>query len=230
VIQERDTGLTLSQSQIAKAMAQPDKDFDEEMDDPRYHQPEVVAGMAIMKERYLRSSNQNIEEALRQYETNYNDPRTRRKRWGGQKRWMGKENEEMRVVRIMHPYTFLRRLQAVGIDARVEEHKNARMWLNNFTRVGRIGINARIAGEAQTVTTLQYPYAPEYSVMRFDEYDVPREEKYRGWRTTLLALIFAEVITEKEATEAFGPAVGPASEFYREQLQINRRIRMGLQI
>lgn len=230
MIKEKATKLAISQDQVRAAMLKPEVDYDTELDDPRYHDPAVVAGLREMRERYIRSSNQNIEEALRQWEMNYNSDHTRRQRWAGQQRWMGKEAEEMRVVRIMHPYKFIQKLRAAGVDARVEEHKNARLWLNDFTRVGRIGVNARIFGEPATITTLQYPFAPEYSVMRFNEYDVPTDEKYRGWRTTLASLIVSQVVTEEEAEKAFGPAVGPASEFYREQLQIHRRVRIGLQI
>lgn len=215
---------------IRRAMNAPEVDYDTELDDPRYHTPEVLAGLRAMRERYVKSSNQNIEEALRQWEMSYSMESTKAQRWDGQKRWMGKENEEMRLVQIMHPYKFLRKLRGAGVDARVEEDKDARIWLNKGTVLGRIGVNARIYGEIRTVTTLQYPYAPEYSIMRFNDYDVPTEERYRGWRTTLLSLIVSEVITEKEAERAFGPAVGPASEFYRQQLQINRKVRMGFHL
>lgn len=220
----------ITRDKIYAAMAKPEVDYDEELDSPLYHDKKIVADMLEMRRNYIRSSNQNIEEALRQYELSYNHESTRRQRWAGQRRWMGKEAEEMRLVRIMHPYKFLAMLRRAGVDARPDEHKNARLWLNSWSKVGRIGLNARVLGEVKTVTTVQYPYGPEYSIMAFNQYDVPTEERYRGWRTALLVLIVAQVITEEEAEKAFGPAVGPASEFYREQLQINRRVKMGLQI
>ena len=95
-------------------------------------------------------------------------------------------------------------------------------------------MNAWVKDEAtgmlieKTVTSLQYPYSQEWSVMRFDQYNVPKKEKYRGWRTALLVLILADVITEKEAHRAFGAGRGPASEFYQMQLQTHRNVRMGL--
>jgi hypothetical protein len=221
----------MSPAQLQAAIAaQAADDYDQELDNPLTRHPEVAQLLREMRHRYLKSSNQNVEMALMQWEMSYNHEGTRRQRWPGQRRWQGKEAEEMRLVQIMHPYKFLRKLREVGVDARVEEHKNARLWLNPFTLVGRIGVNARVCGEAMTVTSLQYPYGPEYSIMRFNDYDVPTEERFRGWRTALLCLIVSEVITQEEAEKAFGPAVGPASEFYREQLQINRRVKMGLQI
>jgi hypothetical protein len=221
---------TMSPAELQAAINKPETSYDEELDSPLYHDKKIVADMLEMRRNTIRSSNQNIEEALRQYELSYNHEGTRRQRWAGQKRWMGKENEEMRLVRIMHPYKFLERLRRAGVDARPEEHKHARIWLNPWSKVGRIGVNARIFGEVRTMTTLQYPYGPEYTIMAFNQYDVPTEERYRGWRTALLVLIVAEVITEEEALKAFGPAIGPASEFYHEQLHINRRVKMGLQL
>jgi hypothetical protein len=111
---------------------------------------------------------------------------------------------------------------------------SARIWLNHGTTRGLVGVNAWVKDEVsgrrveKTVTTLQYPYAQEWSVMRFSDYNVPTKEKFRGWRTTLLNLIVAEVLTEAEAHRAFGNPHGPASEFYQLQLQVQRNIRMGV--
>lgn len=220
----------MTREQIFAHMNKRETSMDDELDNPLIHDPEIAKQLEDMAQRFVKPTDQNVERALAEYEKSYHHEGTRRQRWAGQKRWMGKEAEEMRLVQILHPYTFLRRLRRAGVDARAEEHKNARLWLNAGTVLGRIGINAHVEGAPRFITTIQYPYAPEYSVMRFNQYDVPQEEKFRGWRTTLLCLIVAGLITEKEAERAFGPAVGPASEFYRQQLQINRRVRMGLQI
>lgn len=220
---------TMTPAQLAAALRQPELDYDQELDNPLVHDPAIAADLETMQQRYVESSNQNIEMALEQYELSYNHEGTRRTRWPGQKRWMGKEAEEMRLVRYMHPYRFMRQLRRAGVDARVEDHREARLSLNSWSKVGLIGVNARQFGVLRTITTIQYPYAPEYSIMRFNQYDVPTKEKWRGWRTTLLVLIVAGIVTEDEAMKAFGPALGPASEFYREQLQAHRRVRLGLQ-
>jgi hypothetical protein len=65
--------------------------------------------------------------------------------------------------------------------------------------------------------------------MRFDDWNVPTVEKYRGWRTALLALMIERVITEEEVERAFGPTVlNEASLLYRQQLQFHRKIWKGL--
>lgn len=176
------------------------------------------------------------------------------RRWQGQERWQGRENEEMRVVNILHPHAIFRRLQRAGVDARIEapsyyvwdvDHKTGkpiavkqertegRMWLHDFVVQGRVGISAWVYQKnigkrvRKCVTSLQYPVGPEWSVLRFDEYNVPTVEKYRGWRTALLMLMMEDVITEEEVNRAFPLVLNPASDFYRLQVQEIRRRRQG---
>ena len=177
-------------------------------------------------------------------------------RWKGQERWQGRENIERRVVNIMHPHDVMRKLQRAGVDARIEAPvyyvtmpddktgkpvliKKARafgrIWLGDEAVQGRIGIFGWV-NDARTetrrvklLTSLQYPCGPEWSVMNFNEWDVPTSERYRGWRTALLQMILKDIITEEEVDRAFGPVVlNPASELYRQQLQSHRAIRRGL--
>lgn len=177
-------------------------------------------------------------------------------RWKGQERWQGTENIERRVVNIMHPHDVMRKLQRAGVDARIEapvyyvtmaDDKTGkpvlvkkpravgRIWLGDEAVQGRIGIFGWVK-DAKTetrrvklITSLQYPCGPEWSVMYFNEWNVPTTEQYRGWRTALLQMILTEVITEEEVDKAFGPVVlNPASELYRQQLQSHRAVRKGL--
>jgi hypothetical protein len=177
-------------------------------------------------------------------------------RWKGQERWQGRENIERRVVNIMHPHDVMRKLQRAGVDARIEapvyyvtmpDDKTGkpvlvkkpravgRIWLGDEAVQGRIGIFGWV-NDARTetrrvklLTSLQYPCGPEWSVMNFNEWDVPTSERYRGWRTALLQMILKDIITEEEVDRAFGPVVlNPASELYRQQLQSHRAIRRGL--
>lgn len=78
-----------------------------------------------------------------------------------------------------------------------------------------------LRGKMQAAT-LQYPLGTEWMIMRFDDYGVPVEPKFLGWRTALLSLITLRVITEKEAHAAFPVGSGPAAAWYLQQLQMLR--------
>jgi hypothetical protein len=199
------------------------------------------------------SSQELIEEEQRMFEDNYRAAHAQR--WEGQERWMGKENEEMRLVNILHPHAIFKKLQDAGINCSIEpqvtkvwdiDHKTglavivertraggARFWLHDLVIQDRVGISAWVWRNGERVaaysTYLQYPKSPEWSVMRFNELDVPTCEKYRGWRTALLKMMMDEVITEEEVNKAFGaPVVNAASELYYIQLEELRKTRRGV--
>lgn len=201
-----------------------------------------------------KTTTEEQEGIAERYEFNYDAAAPQR--LPDQSRFMGKENETMRLVNIMHPHTFFRKLQKAGVDARIDgssfdvwlpddksgflikikrERTHGRLWINGNVIHGRVGVSAwvtnKYSGERRVrqVTTLQYPCGPEWSLVHFDEFDVPLGEKYRGWRTALLQLILADVLTEDEAVLAFGPVpLHPVSLYYRQQLQTHRARRMGL--
>lgn len=72
--------------------------------------------------------------------------------------------------------------------------------------------------ELLRVGSLQWPLMTEWMVMRFNEFGVPTEAKYKGWRTALLTMIRTRAITEEEAHTAFPVGSGPAAAWYLEQL------------
>lgn len=227
--------------------------FDWEMHTPAHDDPSI----ALLR-RLENDPHGWVDENLELYEANR--AKSKSQHLPGQDRWEGKEHEEQRLVNIMHPSQVMRRLRQAGVDARDEEHPNARIWLNNWTSHGLVGVNAWVAPQQmdeegyllelsyattqrakdvltenfhacrahrkvrRTITCLQEPYGPEWSIMRFNDYGVATKEKYRGWRTTMLVLIVAEILSEEEVTCAFGPAVGEAGAWYRQQLQIYRQI------
>jgi len=149
-------------------------------------------------------------------------------KWDGQGRWVGKENEDMRVVNIMAPQQFLKKLEAVIGEGRV--------FLNRFAVAKRVALLVPNTAAQRSalwtpdqvgrtdddkflqVGTLQYPCGPEWMVPRFDEYGVIKNAKYLGWRTALLSMIHLQVVTEKEAHKAFPLGDGPAGDWYRQQL------------
>jgi hypothetical protein len=159
-----------------------------------------------------------------------NEMASKPNQWDGQGRWIGRENEDMRIGLILTPFQFLERLERVIGFGRV--------WLNRFAVLNRVALLAPdrsapslilLPGQAERkpdepvqVGTLQWPCGSEWMVMRFDEYGVPTTAKYLGWRTALLSMIQLHVVTEKEAHRAFPLGSGPASSWYRKQLQMMR--------
>ena len=62
---------------------------------------------------------------------------------------------------------------------------------------------------------------PEWSLLRVDSRGLPIKEKYRGWRTVLLACIKGGFITESQCDEVFGKPIGDRSRpWYRELYKI----------
>lgn len=238
------------------------QNWDREWDAPGHHDP----GLALLEQRaYIERielrPQQWVEESLELYELNCRASEAQR--LPDQERWQGEERERARLVNILHPSAILRKLRAAGIDARDQCHPNARIWLNDWSAAGMVGVNAWVrpqelddegyllgmteaSTQAQkdlltynflaaragrlvqrTITSLQEPYGPEWSVMRFNYHGVATKEKYRGWRTAMLALIISDILTEEEVDRAFGPPIGEAGSWYRGQLQAWRQIKLG---
>jgi len=199
---------------------------------------------------YVDTNNQQLmDEESRIFAENY--AARAPNRWKGQERWMGKENEEARLVNILHPHAVFQKLRNAGINCSIEPAvdyvwepddktrlivqkqrnlSNARFWLGDNVIMDRVGIWAWVWQDGvrtvKYVTYLQYPRGPEWSLMRFDEFDVPTSERFRGWRTALLRLIQEGVLTEEEVDRAFGPvSMGDVSLLYREQLEDYRKAR-----
>ena len=191
--------------------------------------PRVQEALAKLEQERdnARSTQEYLEKAQMLHELNA--AAAQANQWDGQDRWVGHDNEEMRIGQILSPQEFMRRLQRVIGEKRI--------FLNSFAVCKRVALLApdpnpaliilpnqvkREDGLVQ-VATLQYPCGSEWMVMRFDEYGVPTTAKYLGWRTALLSLIRQELLTEKEAHKAFPLGDGPAGDWYREQLYFLRQ-------
>lgn len=230
-------------------------DLDRELWAPGHDDPAI----AVLRRAETQSSLW-VEENLELYETNC--LKAKSQHLPDQERWQ-KEHEAARLVNILHPSQIIRKLRAIGVDAREQESPNARIWLNDFSRAGLVGVNAWVRPEEmdeegyllqlaeannqrqkdlltenflacrarrkvqRTLTSLQEPYGPEWSIMRFSDRGVATKEKYRGWRTAMLVLIFAGILTEDEVDRAFGPPIGEAGEFYRGMMRTHRQLKLG---
>lgn len=189
--------------------------------------PRVKEALAKLEreKNTARTSQQMLEKTQMLFELNAKAAQANM--WDGQGRWIGEENEEMRIGHILTPFQFLARLEAVIGKGKV--------FINRFSVVGRVSLLTKDKGqhpviiipgqpeppkegELLQVGTLQYPNSTEWMVMRFDEYGVPTTAKYLGWRTALLSMIQLGVITVAEAHRAFPLGTSPAGDWYRSQL------------
>jgi hypothetical protein len=128
--------------------------------------------------------------------------------------WLSPEeyrNEGDRIGRIMHNVIFLNELRKAGVKC----------WYRQHPQAGKITLIVQKNDlPAEVGCWCQAGYAPELSIMRFDEHGIPLSEKYRGWRTPLLQLILKGYISEKKAVEVFGKVpVTPAFARYNSTLQ-----------
>jgi hypothetical protein len=185
----------------------PWQSYDTDLDPMHDASPGLRAAVAN-KRHHEKTSQQNIEELFRQKEMS-TEMVKQYKFYRQDADELG--NDKLRRGRVMHCLEFLKRLQTI---------KPA--YLSNTVRKGLIGLAVwmpgEFGGEWKYACGVQFGYCHEYSSLHFDQHGLPLNEKWRGWRTVLLRLIHGGFITEQQADEAFGPALGFASRRYREQL------------
>lgn len=131
-----------------------------------------------------------------------------------QYQWVSPEeykNEGDRIGRIMHSCVFIDILRKAGVKC----------WYRTHPQPGKITlIVQRQALDPEVGCWCMIGFAPELSIMRFDDHGIPTAEKYRGWRTCLLQLILKGVVSEKKAEEIFGkPATTEAFQRYNRTLR-----------
>jgi hypothetical protein len=102
--------------------------------------------------------------------------------------------------------------------------KIARIAPSVFPMDGRIEgdislIRRRPSGYVDYIAYTNSGLLPEYSIVVVNEDNLPLHE-LRGWRTVLLRLIKAGVVTEEQVNKEFGlPSDGEISRFWREELK-----------
>ena len=72
--------------------------------------------------------------------------------------------------------------------------------------------------ELLRVASIQWPLTTEWMIMEFTEWGTVCKPKFYGWRTALLTMLRAKVITETQAHKAFPVGTGPAAEWYLQQI------------
>lgn len=151
------------------------------------------------------SSQQTWEEYFRLHEENVE--MRKKYRWEQQDEFKGQ-----REGRRLHMNEFLRLLKCAGLNA----------W---YTEKGGMPKTLGLFVDGKYVCFVQVPIMQEYEEVHFDRYDVPLGCKRRGWRTALLRLIEAGMLTEDKAVEHFGhPASGAVSRRYNHYLKYLRSL------
>lgn len=164
--------------------------------------PALLEAMAEYASRVsdAEATNQTKEELARLKEASANAAK--------EYQWLTPEeyrNEGDRIGHIMHSVVFLNNLRKAGVKC----------WYRDHPQAGKITLIVQREDLPPEVGCwCQVGFAPELSVMRFDEHGIPLAEKYRGWRTCLLQLILKGVIKEKKADEIFGKP-GTTKAFHR---------------
>jgi hypothetical protein len=184
------------------------KSYDEELT-PVETDPALIEAMAEYASRVsdAEASSQTKEELARLKEGAAEQAK--------EYQWLTPEeyrNEGDRVGRIMHSIVFLHKLKQAGVNC----------WYRNHPQAGKVTLIVQMKPgvDPEVGCWCQLGFAPELSVMRFDDHGVPLAEKYRGWRTCLLQLILKGAISEKKANEIFGkPSTTPAFHRYNATLQ-----------
>ena len=180
--------------------------------------PELADQIARYEERMHHKSSQEAEETLARERELSNAV-------AAQYRWVTKEEYgdiEPRIGRIMHSTVFLQKLKNCGFKGWYAEHPMKDRYKLILDKKG-FGLT-----EGEYVCWLQAGFTTEFTVMRFDEHDIPLDERYRGWRTPLLQIQLKGILTEEQVEKEFGKAVGPASKRYNKTLYEfrNRKVKV----
>jgi hypothetical protein len=182
----------------------------------------------------IKSTQQTTELACRLYEEN----RAASKKYRMPNQDVFTSDEE-RIGHILHYQPFIQRLKKI-LPARY----------NDFSRRGMVGLNLLVptikGGHWMYPCAVQVGYMPEYSVMHVDRHDVATNEKYRGWRGTVLLRLITDTycpqcctngqclhpdalrcgyISEEAAHKEFGEPDLYNSSLYRQALQYFRNHR-----
>jgi hypothetical protein len=157
-------------------------------------------------------ASQHQEAAVEMFEDNMNQEAVRECKWLRQD-----ELREFIPGRMMTSGEFLGLLRKIRPDA----------TYNQESILGRRGLCVQnpVRGKYYFVTTVQDGMMIEWTQMRYDEHDIPTNERYHGWRSVLMTLIQKEIITIEESDAVFGKPTGERSNRWYRQLYIMRNAR-----
>lgn len=99
-------------------------------------------------------------------------------------------------------------------------------FYNECSLAGRIGLNYWNCASPKYITSVQFGQSTEFSQLRIDAHKLPTNERYRGWRTVLMAAIRKGIVTEEDVEKEFGPPTGSPdrnSLWYRDLYRFRNR-------
>jgi len=187
--------------------------YDRDMDVTRGWSDRLKADVELYSHRrHTKTSNQNLEELCRQKEMSNESV----------KDYKFDDQDEIvalaaaRVGKIMSVFKFWDLLQTI-----------IPCYIASTVRKGLAGLAVLVptatGPEWKYVCGIQVGWMHEYSEFWLDSHGLPLNEKWRGWRgTVLFRLITGGFISEADAHRVFGEPLGPASRLYRERLQYYR--------
>lgn len=155
------------------------------------------------------------EHTARLREGNYNSEAVKRQRWANQEDY---RDDEARIGRPMYASDFINILRRLVPN----------LYFTDGRVIGDIAVYQTSGQKRPDWGGRDHKYLwyipsgrmPEYSQYEFDDVrDIPIREKQRGWRTPLLRLIEAGLLSERVCNEVFGRAEGPASNVWYRQIQ-----------
>ena len=163
-----------------------------------------------------------LEHTARLKEMNFNSYAVKKQRWENQSDYM---NDESRDGKRMHSSEFIRRIRHLIGE---------KLFLTDGRFLGDISVY-QISGVPRPdwpggpisfkyLWYIPIGWMPEYSIYEFDERWIPVRERERGWRTPLLRLIKAGLLSEEKVQDSFGHAEGEGSTVYKRQLWQHRQI------
>jgi hypothetical protein len=114
--------------------------------------------------------------------------------------------------RIMHSDQLLSLLRTI----------NRTFFYNDWSALGRRGLNYVRNGIAVPLTSVHDGLAIEWDQLRVDEHSIGTNLKYKGWRSVLMTLISEGVLTEDEVHGVFGKPIGPRAKRWFRNLYMLR--------
>lgn len=157
------------------------------------------------------------EHTHRLKEMNYSSHAVRKQRWENQEDY---EDDEARQGKWMHSGELICRIKKLVPNIYIRD--------GNFE--GDLAVYKIYPSPRENGLDFEYMFyiptgwLPENSLIEFDDRDVPVREKQRGWRTPLLRLIKAKMLTEEDCREEFGDPTPGANVVWDRELCKYRNI------